>query len=1009
MFKNERGTGKARKDKMGFLEKKGKRSKRQNGNSSAAGRRRREVDFIDLEDDDAAYDDTDYESDDAAYTEDDRYADDGEYTEENGEYEDGEYVEDGEYTDEDGQYAEDGEYIDEDGEYAGEDGQYAEDGEYTDEDGEYAGEDGEYTDDGQYVEEDGEYTDEDGEYVEEDGEYAGEDGQYADEDGEYTDDGQYAEDGEYTDEDGEYVEEDGEYAGEDGRYADEDGQYEEYDDSGILSFGRREKRTTAGTKHSHSSKKNKKNNKKNKESAPVVLFHKFQKLPPIDRVLAMTGAAVLLCAVLTGTVLAAANSTKKEVASFAEVGTDLENVDVIGGTGLVAMNDAQTAKAAELLEQESTESETASSEAAQQITVKMKSTSIVKDLKLKFVNSSSDKLIASVPFEVEVTGPDKKTSTWTDDDKDGVIYKKDLAGGTYKVQMVALGSEYSNYQIDTKAQSVEVAAKIAYKKVDVVEEVKTEAEVNVAKEDTAVVQTPIESQLTDTVPFVASTITDGDGTGAYTAIDKSTISDPSATAQSRYKRMSATTKKTAANSIAISASTASLAVGDSQTLTATAKKTTTTTDVSSGNASSEDADISSTVTWSSSDPSVATVSGGKVTAVKAGTATITASVDGASATCTVTVADTSITLSATTLTVAVGSTGTLTATLNPSTATITKVVSSKKIYAQGTASGTTITVTGKKAGTVTLTVTASTGKTATCEVTVKASAELDTTSKLKDKSGNQVYVSDNGNYREAVFADYYTASAFYIQSKQKVYTGWQNIDGKTFYYLADHTYVTGDQVIQGAKYSFGSDGVLQTGSGSMGIDVSKWNGSINWSNVASSGVSYAIIRCGYRGSSTGALITDPKFTSNISGASQAGLKVGVYFFTQAVNEAEAVEEASMVLSQVSKYKLSYPIFLDVESSHGRADGIDAGTRTAVVKAFCATIANSGYTAGVYANKTWLSSKMDAGALGSYKIWLAQYAATPNYSGHYNLWQYTSKGSVNGISGKVDLNLSYLGY
>ena len=168
-------------------------------------------------------------------------------------------------------------------------------------------------------------------------------------------------------------------------------------------------------------------------------------------------------------------------------------------------------------------------------------------------------------------------------------------------------------------------------------------------------------------------------------------------------------------------------------------------------------------------------------------------------------------------------------------------------------------------------------------------------------------------------------------------------------------------------------------------------------------------RCGYRGSSTGALITDPKFAANISGANAAGLKVGVYFFTQAVNEKEAVEEASMVLDLVKKYKISYPIFLDVESSGGRADGIDKATRTAVCKAFCATIQNSGYTAGVYANKTWFTSKIDTGALGSYKIWLAQYAAAPSYSGRYNLWQYSSKGSVPGIKGNVDMNQSYLGY
>ena len=204
---------------------------------------------------------------------------------------------------------------------------------------------------------------------------------------------------------------------------------------------------------------------------------------------------------------------------------------------------------------------------------------------------------------------------------------------------------------------------------------------------------------------------------------------------------------------------------------------------------------------------------------------------------------------------------------------------------------------------------------------------------------------------------------------------------------------------------------LQTTSGNakVGIDVSKWNGSIDWNAVKNSGVNYVIIRVGYRGSSQGALIEDPKFKTNIKGATAAGLKVGVYFFTQAVDEVEAVQEASMVLDRISGYKISYPVFLDVEGSGGRGDAIDSATRTAVCKAFCNTIKNAGYTPGVYANKTWLTSKMDAGALSGYKIWLAQYAKTPTYTGRYDLWQYRSDGKVSGISGKVDLNISYLGY
>ena len=151
------------------------------------------------------------------------------------------------------------------------------------------------------------------------------------------------------------------------------------------------------------------------------------------------------------------------------------------------------------------------------------------------------------------------------------------------------------------------------------------------------------------------------------------------------------------------------------------------------------------------------------------------------------------------------------------------------------------------------------------------------------------------------------------------------------------------------------------------------------------------------------------FEENIKGATKAGLKVGVYFFTQATDEVEAVYEASFVLDRIKNYKISYPVFLDVEASGGRGDKIDKAARTAVCKAFCQTIQNAGYTAGIYANKTWLENRIDTGELGAYKVWLAQYVAEPTYTGRYDMWQYTCTGKISGISGDVDLNLSNLGY
>ena len=195
----------------------------------------------------------------------------------------------------------------------------------------------------------------------------------------------------------------------------------------------------------------------------------------------------------------------------------------------------------------------------------------------------------------------------------------------------------------------------------------------------------------------------------------------------------------------------------------------------------------------------------------------------------------------------------------------------------------------------------------------------------------------------------------------------------------------------------------------MGIDVSKWNKEIDWDKVKEAGVEFAIIRVGYRGATTGALVEDPYFEANMKGAIRAGIPVGVYFFTQAVNTVEAVEEASMVTALCRDYGISYPVFIDVEGlgGSGRADGLDVETRTAVSKAFCATMESAGYRAGVYSSRNWLNDMLDMDELRDYIVWLAEYRDVPIYQGYYHMWQYTSKGSVDGIEGNVDFNLSYL--
>lgn len=440
-----------------------------------------------------------------------------------------------------------------------------------------------------------------------------------------------------------------------------------------------------------------------------------------------------------------------------------------------------------------------------------------------------------------------------------------------------------------------------------------------------------------------------------------------------------------------------------------------------------------TIVWSSSDTSIAAVdsSTGVVTGVKQGTATITGQVNGvkdasgnevtikASATVTVNAAaGLAIKLDRDQVWLAVGGSTTLVPTVSNyvSDASVTWTTADAKIATVDEKGK----VTGVAAGTVKVTATTkekdtTSGKqlTASCVVTINSDATADTSTRLKDKDGRQVYIKNSdGKYIEAVYADYFTAAEFFILNDVKyAYKGWQTIDGKTYYYDKNGALVTGTQIIQGVTYNFGSDGAIQTtvNGSTFGIDVSKHNGKIDWNAVKSSGVDYVIIRCAYRGSSTGALITDPNFHTNIKGATAAGLKVGIYVFSQAVNEVEAVKEASLAVSLAQGYKLTYPIFIDTEASGGRADKIDTATRTAVVNAFCQTVKNAGYKTGIYASKAWYEQKLNMGSLGGYTIWLAQYAAAPTYSGKYHMWQYSSKGTISGINGKVDLNLSYLGY
>ncbi len=197
-----------------------------------------------------------------------------------------------------------------------------------------------------------------------------------------------------------------------------------------------------------------------------------------------------------------------------------------------------------------------------------------------------------------------------------------------------------------------------------------------------------------------------------------------------------------------------------------------------------------------------------------------------------------------------------------------------------------------------------------------------------------------------------------------------------------------------------------------GIDVSKWQGDIDWNKVKDAGIDYAIIRLGYRGTAPeGNCAMDPKFEDNIKGALAAGVDVGVYYFTQAITEKEAIEEANIVIESLRGYDITFPVIYDTEYREGgRANDLSNRQRTACAKAFCETILAAGYTPMIYSSTNWSILDIDLEQL-PYDLWYAYYGEGKNiyYPYKFAMWQYTDSGKVNGISTNVDLNVCFIDY
>lgn len=711
------------------------------------------------------------------------------------------------------------------------------------------------------------------------------------------------------------------------------------------------KKQTPSKAQVHNKKKKEYQNGGSKKSAPVRPAREFAAM---DAVVAFTGLLVLVVAVLTTGIYLSSAEVAKQKEAIAAVGKKLEQVGTAGEEILSAVarqreeaEDARDVSEAAPMEYEEKELET-------DMDLALKMTSMEKDLKIKFTNRETGKLVGNQAFTVSISGPVSKTAS--DDDKDGILYLADMTPGDYTVTVTGPDTVDGGRAAGVSG-NVTVKDKIVYEQIDVADEVKKESEINASKEDTAVhEQAP--AAPADTVEWVESTRTEiaENGGDAYEEVKKSDIPAPSAQAAAYGN---APFGERTEDAVWFSKEGVSGNDGDGQDAkkveelqipSSSMLKSGSTTTLSVTAKPEDAADIS--VDWKVTEGSdiVSVDEKGVITALKPGNAMVKAVArDGSgieSNLCVVMVVENE----------------------NGGQETESGSESSEQPDESQSASGST---------------------------------------PLKDRNGARLYCKEGDSYREATAADYEGHDVFY-RKKESVsyrYTGWQTIGGKRYFYDKNGNPVTGDQIIQGVKYSFREDGSLDGGN-VMGIDISKHNGTVDWNAVKNAGVEFVILRCGYRGSASGVLVEDEKFRTNIKGATAAGLKVGIYFFSQAVNEMEAVEEASLTLSLIKGHKISYPVYIDVEAANGRADGLSAAERTKVVKAFCETVRDSGYTAGVYSNKNWFAEKMDTGAFGNYRIWLAQYTESPTYTGRYEMWQYSSRGTIPGIKGDVDLNICY---
>lgn len=196
----------------------------------------------------------------------------------------------------------------------------------------------------------------------------------------------------------------------------------------------------------------------------------------------------------------------------------------------------------------------------------------------------------------------------------------------------------------------------------------------------------------------------------------------------------------------------------------------------------------------------------------------------------------------------------------------------------------------------------------------------------------------------------------------------------------------------------------------QGIDVSAHQEEIDWQRVKDAGIEFAIIRTGYRGTESGRCTEDVWFRTNVEGAAAAGIEIGVYFFSQAVSEEEAVEEADFVLDQIKGYDVNGPVVFDMEHPEIGTDrilNVPREEKTRIAKAFLSRVQKAGYKAMLYNSTGLFDEFFEMDMLGEFPLWAAEYGSLPHYSYMFEIWQYTNRGRVDGITGNVDMDIQFI--